>query len=237
MLVYNQVCNKYAALAQKSYEDYLEAKRNYTAFEWPKDSLSAPISDTLILFQYRGQMLSHALSAVVFQALAIEAYVNLFGVSELGNERFFTELEPSRDQKPKGFNWFSTENKLREICRWSDNCTEYPEHHIQAIKAFFDKRNKLVHVKPRAHNLVVKEYNYEKPEENYREYIDMYEELSFVDENLDQEMQLYAQLQENIRVARGATHELTTEQTIEIFNALGDAIQDVFETNKDKGEK
>ena len=237
MLVYNQICNKYAALAQKSYEDYLEAKTNYAAFEWPKDSLSAPLSDTFVLFQYRDQMLSFALSAIVFQALAIEAYVNLFGVSELGNERFFTELEPPRDQRPKGFRYFSTESKLREICRRSDNCTEYPENHIQAIKAFFDKRDKLVHVKTRAHTLVVKPYNYEQPEENYREYIDMYEEMSFVDEGLDQEMQLYAHLQENIRVVRGATHELTTEQNNEILNALSNAIQDVFKMNKDEGEK
>ena len=76
--------------------NYLEAKTNYAAFEWPKDSLSAPLSDTFVLFQYRDQMLSYALSAIVFQALAIEAYVNLFGVSELGNERFFTELEPKK---------------------------------------------------------------------------------------------------------------------------------------------
>lgn len=237
MIVYNHICSKYASLAQQAFKSYLEAKTAYASFEWPKDSLAAPLSDTLVLFQHRDLMLSHALSAVVFQALAIEAYVNLFGVSELGNEKFFTEIEPPRNLKPKGFSYFSTAEKLREICRRSDACAEYPEHHIQAIKAFFDKRDKLVHMKPRAHTLVVKPYNYEQPEENYREYIDMYEELSFVDENLDQEMQLYTQLQEKIRTVRGAKHELTAEHTGSILDAIGNAVQDMLKINNDEGEK
>ena len=155
----------------------------------------------------------------------------------MGNEKFFTEIEPPRNLKPKGFSYFSTTEKLREICRRSDACAEYPEHHIQLIDALFETRDKLVHMKPRAYSLSVKPYNYEQPEENYREYIDMYQELNFVYKDIEQKMQLYVQLQENIKKVRGANLELTTELTGSMFDAINNAVLNMLGMQKDEGEK
>lgn len=56
-----------------------------------------------------------------------------------------------------------------------------------------------------------KGYNYEKPEENYRDINEFILEKQVAQENIDAEMKLYEQLQEAVKVIRNSDKELIEE--------------------------
>ena len=100
---YAMYCEMYAGMADSFYRQYLAAKEVYD--DTPHDSI--PIIDEAQnynrVLKIYNLMEVNAIAATVFQALAIEAYINLFGVYQLGEDKFYSEYEPPKVTKPKKF--------------------------------------------------------------------------------------------------------------------------------------
>ena len=86
MEVYFPLCQQYAAMAQSFYSQYQQ---------------SAAGNDVLASIA----MEQAAICAVIFQALAVESYVNLFGSVILGDENFRNNYESETDNSHLSYLW------------------------------------------------------------------------------------------------------------------------------------
>ena len=171
-----------------------------------------------------------AIAAVVFQAFAIEAYINLLGITIFGEDDFYhKKIGNTKIER------MPTLQKLDIIC--SELSVNYPEPHRQKIDALFKKRDSLVHQKPHLYTATVQPFEYDHPEESYKEYYELMKPLKYLFSNLEEEMILYSELQENIRVLRGVEKELIEEimeqEMKENAREMADAIQSLFDTKSD----
>lgn len=212
---YNLFCQKFANMADTLYHSYLVQNDAYekTAHE------NIPIENKegiILAYSIFDQLQADAISAIIFQALAIEAYINLFGVYELGEEVFFSEYEPPKNKKPAKFHYKSSIEKLTSICKEVYH-VDYPSSEIAMIEALFNKRDRLVHNKPRPHIL-------EKPSikshtlpdnDSFESYV---EEETFIFDKIDMDMEQYKQLQKTIKNIRSAEYELVEEITTRLVN-------------------
>ena len=186
--------NLYADIANESYLEYLKLDEKLRSFELSsKDAIS--FSEWPLLYQ-REQA---AIKAVVFQALAIEAYVNLFGYCVTGKMEI----------KNNNGHYMPTVSKLEEVCRHLSK--QYPSDSAERIKRLFHKRDSLVHQKPQTMTITKQPFDYNHPEKNYEDISSFYSTLNKLYTNLDVEMQLYFELQENIKVIRNSDKELLDE--------------------------
>lgn len=213
--------NLYASIASNFYQDFLQIEE---AYQLADAKLKSDPENTGIyhgvlgIFRVKEE---RAIEAVIFQALAIEAYINLFGVTEIGEERFYGDkierIHPSS-------------KKLRRIC--SEISKTYPEEHLLELDKLFKKRDDLVHQKPRNYIIEETPYDYDHPGENYRDLLMIENEQFFVFDNLDREMKLYEELQNNIKTLRGSEEELIEEtqrrMVEENYREIGQRIAKTF---------
>lgn len=206
----------YADIAHDSYSEYLNLDKTICSFD---SSPEADCSfDKMYLLRRREQA---AIKAVVFQALAIEAYVNLFGYCVTG------EIEIKRADG----NYMSTVSKLEEICRRLSK--QYPTDSSRRIRKLFSKRDSLVHQKPQEIIITKQPFDYNHPEKNYEDISSFYDTLNELYNNLDNDMQLYNELQENIKVIRNSDTELLDElcqnQVRKAFIEIEQCTKEMFE--------
>lgn len=191
--------NLYARMSLSFYEEYLEIEEQYQKESLIFQSKNQEIEYAGPVYALYALKEEKAIAAIIFQALAIEAYINLFGVVVFGENVFNSQHE----RKP-------TFQKLNVIC--SQLSASYPESHRVKLKELFDKRNELVHAKTKIYRVVpATMYDYDHPENNYRDVMDLYAGLSYVFVDIDAQMKLYQEFQENIRILRGAELELLEE--------------------------
>ena len=109
---------------------------------------------------------------------------------------------------------------------------KYPEDHAIKIKELFDKRHKLVHPKTHSYQIIPKPYDYAHPENNYKDVEQIMNESLFAFANLEEEMKLYAELQEQVRRIRNAEKELIEEigykQVEQNYQEIKDMIDEMF---------
>ena len=224
-------CEMYAGMADSFYRQYLAAKEVYD--DTHHDSI--PIIDeaqnydrVLKIYNLNNLMEVNAIAATVFQALAIEAYINLFGVYQLGEEKFYSEYEPPKATKPKNFRYMNSLNKLKRICK-DGLGKDYPEDSAVYIEELFEKRDRLVHSKPKPCYLDKdKLYNYDDPSDNYKDIEAFFDEINFVYKDIDEQMMLYKQLKENIRDLRKAEKELTEEIQANLLGNIYNAVEETI---------
>ena len=114
MNCYFTFCEQYAAMAKSFYSQYHQHQENAKS-----STPSASIA-----------MEQAAICAVIFQALAVESYVNLFGSVVLGDDVFRCRYESEIDKKHRA----STIDKIKNICnvvlrhRLSPKCLLLSEH-------------------------------------------------------------------------------------------------------------
>ena len=184
--MYFTLCEDFENMAQEHYRVYCEAKQEYD------QSIHSNVSSSNILPAKK--MLWAACSAVVFEAIAIEAYVNLLG-SYLMGDRY---IEQDRCKKQP------TLDKLRMLCK--DEIKKlYPANHMYEImRNLFIKRDRIVHTKPCPHTFEIKPFNYTDIESNYSDYISAFsKEIGFLYEGLKEQMQSYSVLVQNINALLG----------------------------------
>ena len=228
MEAYVCLCERFSELSREAYAQYVLALTALEKYEGV-DFLSLPPWCYEEYIDLNHKQLTGAISAIVFQALAIEGYVNLFGVIELGENVFYTEIEPPKGKQPKGFHYFSTLGKIAEICERSKRITTtYPEKHLSELGQLFRKRDQLVHHKPHPHAISKQPFDYENPAASYSDYIEAKQEILFVYEGLDEQMRLYDEMKANITTLRGTGVELTEELMYAYCAEISSSIEEMF---------
>lgn len=184
---YLPLCEQYNSLAQSFYQQHLEIKSQLTQLGKPADFLDNP---SLASTQYELTigMLQASISAVVFEAFAIESYVNFFGAYVLGDSTYYSTYESGEHGKR-----YATIEKIKMMCK-DEFKSPYPTggKHFVALKGLFTKRDQLAHNKPKGHEISTKSGN------SFADYYEAFSEISFIYEGLEQEMALYDEVKENL---------------------------------------
>lgn len=192
--------NQYAVMAKAFYDEYLEAKRLF------EEVSNIPISDEerggiyAFLLEKRLKMDEKAIAAVLFQALAVEAYTNLFGITIFGEVEYYDNYER-----------IPTRKKLETIAKKLDKTL--PKAMGDRVQKLFKKRDSFVHQKPKAYQIGVVDFDHKNPEKSYEDINAYMKELMCAEEGLEDIMEIYEDIQECVRVLRGAELELTEEYT------------------------
>lgn len=219
---YDSMCNRYASMAEDFYLQSKALEEFEGLKEYPLPEAAELYVKHLAVVEQRTRLV---IAAIVFQALAIEAYVNLFGVYELGEDRFFKEFEPPRNNRPQGFRPLNTIDKLKMICK-EELGQPFPAEHIEKIRQLFTTRDRLVHSKSKPRSIRKQKFDYLKPEKNYEDLFALAEELSFFYDGIEEHMELYRILQDDIMVIRGAEKELTVEISDRWLSDIGRAVEE-----------
>lgn len=231
---YNLFCQKFANMAENFYQEYLTQRDAYAKI--PHKNIPVEnIESCFFAYSIFELLQDNAISAIIFQALAVEAYINLFGVYELGEEAFFTRYEPPKNNRPKGFHYKSSIEKLKSICKEVYNL-DFPASDISPLQALFDKRDRLVHNKPRPYAL-------EKPviklptHPDYKDFDGYSNEETFIFDKLDLDMEQYKQLQKTIKNIRSAEYELVEEITTKLIrDTVAETYKSLYSSIIDVGE-
>jgi len=183
MIGYMPLCEAYNNIAQNAYAEYKELIK--TAEEHCNKL------NVIELAYHQESSFRCAIIAVIFEALAMEAYVNFFGAYTLGVDIYYSEYESKIKR-------FSTIDKIKAMCK-ERFLKPYPTNgqHFRNLLAIFQKRDQLVHNKPQGHNLSNQSATLKDDSAA------LLDEYSFVYENLDSEMCLYNELKKNLADSSG----------------------------------
>ena len=187
---YLPLCEQYNNVAQSFYQQHLDAKQQLTQFEESVDLLDN-FNRAIAKAELEMGVLQTAICAVVFEAFAIEAYVNFFGAYTLGDSTYYSIYESGEQGKR-----YSTIEKIKSLCK-EQFTSPYPTdgEHFRRLKGLFEKRGRLAHNKPKRHEISTKNG------ENFGDYYDAMNEISFVYDNLEKEMDLYNEVRMNLTAA------------------------------------
>ena len=184
--MYFTLCEDFEGMAQEHYRAYCQAKQEYDP------SAHTNLFSGNILPAKKMQW--SACSAVIFEAIAIEAYVNLLGLY-LIQERYYTDYE-SKDAQIKDR---STLAKLKGLCKKEINKPYPADHSLEVIRDLFFKRNNIVHTKASTYSFGITPFDYRNIEGSYADYTSAFsKEIGFLYEGLDEQMTSYSSLVRNI---------------------------------------
>ena len=184
---YLPLCEQYNSLAQSFYQQHLDIKGQLAQLGKPADLLDNP-SLAIAQNALTIGMLQTAICAVVFEAFAIESYINFYGAYILGDSTYYSTYESGECGKR-----YSTIEKIKKMCK-DEFKSSYPTggKHFVALKGLFTKRDKLAHNKPKGHEISTNNRN------SFDDYYEAISEVSFIYEGLEQEMALYGEVKENL---------------------------------------
>lgn len=204
--MYMPLCEQYNSLAQNFYQQYLiqrnEAIRvgkSFDFFENPEAAILQSKRNIIIL--------QLAICSVVFECFAIESYVNFWGAYRLGDDAYYSKYET----KPR----YSTIEKIKLLCKDEFN-SPYPTggKHFATLKRLFTKRGQLAHDKPKGHMISNLNGN------TFDDYNEAISALSFVASGIDEELQLYQTVKENLSIA-----SKLPDPVVELQERAGNAIE------------
>ena len=109
MDVYPMLCENYNGMSQSFYAQYKDAERYLKSMKCDDWDILSPATDETEKYVTAQSMRLHsAIAAIVFQALAVEAFVNLYGAQKVGDEAFYSKYD---------FKGATTLSKLKAICK------------------------------------------------------------------------------------------------------------------------
>lgn len=179
------ICENYDQMSQNFYEQYSEATDYLSSLgckNW--DLLSHTAEENEYYLTAMSQRFHSALAAVVFQALAVEAYVNLYGAMKIGEAKYYKDYESSTNKK-------STRDKIKKICkdvlgRDYPTDTKAYSHLCELLR----DRDRIVHTKP--HSVKIEETTV------VPRYSELMEQYDFIFQNLSEKMQSYRELKRTL---------------------------------------
>ena len=143
MSFFPMLCENYNGMSQSFFSQYKDVNtylRSLGTENW--DYLEHSPEENQRFNEAHTMRLNSALAAVVFQALAVEAFINLYGAQKIGEEKYYSEYEL------KGV---TTTKKIKRIC--SETLGQpYPtnDRAYSRLISLLEKRDRIVHTKPRA---------------------------------------------------------------------------------------
>ena len=191
---------QYAEMSADFYSEYLSEKRLYDTYNEALSSVSRDHKlEYCVRLMLRADRISkHAIAAIVFQAMAVEAYTNLLGMHLLGEDCFYSQHE----RKP-------LTKKLSAALQTIGG--NLPTDLMDRIAHLIEKRNALVHQKPKAFHFSIEDYDPQNPtaiDDAVNAYL---KEIDLAEESLADEVKIYSDLQAAVRSLRGVSIELIDE--------------------------
>ena len=184
---------QYSKMANMCYVEFWSTKAFYDSGKFIIDDTDRNNLTTAITLSQKID--ENYIGAIVFEAMAIEAYVNLLGAYLTDEKTYYKETNKK-----------STKEKLNYI--FEKIGKHFPDELQERIGGLFLKRNRLVHQKPEA--IVIDIHNSDR--ETVLREKDRLDKALFLDlENIDEDMKLYNELKEAVKTAREAEHELIDE--------------------------
>ena len=134
--IYYQMSIEYLNNYENKYKEYMEYTNNNSSWDILSHSIEENNKCLYLYHQYR----SNAIAAIVFQALAIEAYINLYGTYKIGETKFIKYYEKE-----------NTIDKICDVCKEVSG-KEFPkDKNLYALlKTLIKERNDLVHYKSKS---------------------------------------------------------------------------------------
>lgn len=196
---YVPLCEQYNDIAQSFFQQYKDLRDEQASLGKPIDYFEKPNEAEHQTFLSIG-ILRTAIGAVVFEAFAIESYVNFWGASLLGDSQFYEKYESGKKGQK-----YSTIEKIKLICK-DDFQSPYPTGgtHFSNLKALFSKRDRLAHNKPKGHKIELIENAL------HSEFESADKEISFVFDNLETDMTMYSELKTNLTHCSGKPEPMNT---------------------------
>lgn len=186
---------QYARISEQAYSDYLSAKNTYLNIEKIVSYEEDPIKYLKFLLVWHNKMDDAGITALVFQAMAIESYTNLMGAYLTNEVEFYKNLERAPIEK-----------KLKGIFKQLGFAL--PEKLISRIRCLFDLRNDLVHQKPKSYYLNISPNNIDA---FFQENSALTESASLAFSNVEENIHLYSELKDTLQTLRGTQFELLDE--------------------------
>lgn len=201
------LCEDYNNISKSSFAKYKEAEdylKSLNCSSWDHFE-HAPEENKKFEEAYSLRYHS-ALTATVFQALAVEAFINLYGAQRLGEKTYYTEYEK------KGA---TIEGKMKKICSEYLE-SQYPTNDkaYSRLISLMKKRDKIVHTKPNSVAIDGTRVSYD----------DFMSHVNFIYKDLDEEIMSYDILKKNLMKIEGNEIDLIQESTNMIQNAISEKI-------------
>jgi len=160
--------------------------------------------------------------SIVFNAFAIEAFINLVGVTVFGNDVFFSEIERK-----------NTFPKIRSIFHELKDDFDKHTEEKELIELAFDLRHKLAHSKSKQLDLIdIQNDIYHKfsPENlgkyTYEDIFDPLEELNWLAGNVEAAMSAYPNFKELVNKTLG--YDIFEKQAENLQRSIDYNIQEMF---------
>jgi hypothetical protein len=201
---------------------YLENKEKYMKISnnnssWDLDAHSEAES---MEYSYSWQTYYlNAITALVFQAMAVESYINYYGLVKLGKEIFNDKYEKT-----------STFPKLFKICKQVTTKDFPKDSDLYAnLVDLFKKRNKLVHSKADVFDF--KDFTIEKFQESNKEYI------VFVFDNLESLIEVYPKLKKELATIDGSYIDIIQQDKQKTEEFIEYSIANMFTRDQSLNEE
>lgn len=218
------VCETYYYISCKYFEQYKFAenwlRKNNPSFSW--DILSHKYEENQEFKNICDLKRNSAYIAVVFQAMAIEGFVNLIGSAYMGD----------------GYRKYEKKSALVKIKIIRENVfavDEPLENGLkEKLKKLFKKRNNLVHAKPREiplKRLTTEEVlNEEIRKNDEREFFQsLHDECYFVFDRIDEDMTVYMDLKKSITELEKETEDIVSRITNNYEEQINKTICEILE--------
>jgi hypothetical protein len=207
------LCEIFYNMSREQYGTYVDSRRKLDELCKGKkyfDILSHSQEENSLFHNLSHKSYSSAISAIVFQAFAIEAYINFYGAKKLGQSTFNAHYER-----------ISIKDKIIIIPRIVTG-RDFPkgEKVYELVRKLFTQRDKLVHHKGKGINFK------ECTEETYQSI--NHGNLEFVFDDIDGLVNTYPMFIKAIATLEEKTIDLYTEQQTELENEFALALADMM---------
>lgn len=205
----------YYSLSVQYYERFKKISLEINEFAKAKRYVSIDTNEDQINYSYLLKEYSEYLYiSIVFNAFAIEAFINLIGVTVYGNDEFFSGIERK-----------NTFPKVRLIFhKLNEDFDKYTEEK-ELLELAFEIRNKLVHSKGEEIDLIVMQNDiYEKfSPENLGKFgiddiYDPLDELNWLSSKIDSSMEAYPKFKALVSQVLG--YDIFEKHTENLFKAF-----------------
>jgi hypothetical protein len=222
MQFYSKSCELFNSASIENYNLYLENREKYmklsnNSSSWDSDAHSE--TENLEYFKSWQTYYLNAITALVFQSMAVESYINYYGLVKLGKEIFDDKYEKS-----------STFPKLFRICKQVTTKDFPKDSDLYAnLVVLFKKRNKLVHSKADVFDF--KDFTIEKFQKSTEE------NITFVFDNLESLIEVYPKLKKELATLDGSHIDIVQQENQKMKENIEYCITNMFTRDQSLNEE
>jgi hypothetical protein len=207
------LCEIFYNMSREEYSTYVISRRKLEELCKGKkyfDVLSHSLEENTLFHNLAHKSYSSAIASIVFQAFAIEAYINFYGAKKLGKGAFNDHYER-----------ISIKDKIVIISRIATG-RDFPkgEKVYELVRKLFTQRDKLVHHKGKGINFK------ECTEESFQSV--MHGNLEFVFDDIDVLVNTYPMFIKTLAALEDKAVDLYAEQQAQLENEFAMTLVDMM---------